>query len=234
MNRDDDAEVVSGTMAVILAEATKKAKEIVPVLSGADHKGLSGRVVVVGGSETFTGAPYFAGMAAMLSGVDIVHVLCERSAAIPIKCYSPELIVHPGLDQVADNNQGNEDQDICKKLPYCNVVVVGPGLGTRSSTQENALRLVDEAMSRQLPLVIDADGLRGVFDSKLGESVRNRIASRPDPQLIIFTPNRREYDMMCQTVSKTSGSAICSASDLARRLGERYYCLILFRHNHTV
>ena len=42
---------------------------------------------------TFTGAPYFAAMASLRTGSDLAFIYCHESAAIPIKSYSPELIV---------------------------------------------------------------------------------------------------------------------------------------------
>lgn len=51
----------------------------------------------MGGSKEYTGAPFYVGAAALRSGADIVHVFCPEDASIPIKSYSPELIVHPIL-----------------------------------------------------------------------------------------------------------------------------------------
>lgn len=62
------------------------------------HKGEAGRIGIIGGSFEYTGAPYYAGISALKFGCDIVHIFCPQAAAIPIKCYSPELIVHPLLD----------------------------------------------------------------------------------------------------------------------------------------
>lgn len=45
--------------------------------------------------------------------------MCPVEAAIPIKCYSPEIIVHP--------NKNNED--IKEWLGFAGVFVCGPGMG---------------------------------------------------------------------------------------------------------
>ena len=70
------------------------AKCVVP-LSETSHKGSSGRVGVLGGSLRYTGAPYYAAMASLKAGADLAFVFCAKEAAIPIKCYSPELMVQP-------------------------------------------------------------------------------------------------------------------------------------------
>jgi len=83
-----------GSQHVQLLQAFKK---VIPPLLFDTHKGEAGRIGVVGGSEEYTGAPIFAGMAAFRTGADLVHVFCAKNAAIPIKSFSPDLIVHPIL-----------------------------------------------------------------------------------------------------------------------------------------
>lgn len=73
-------------------------RTIVPKLSDCKHKGQYGRIGIVGGSLEYTGAPYFAAISALKVGADLAHVFCQKEAAVVIKSYSPELIVHPLLD----------------------------------------------------------------------------------------------------------------------------------------
>jgi ATP-dependent NAD(P)H-hydrate dehydratase len=83
-----------GSQHIQLLQAFKK---VIPPLLFDTHKGEAGRIGVVGGSEEYTGAPIFASMAAFRTGADLVHVFCAKNAAIPIKSFSPDLIVHPIL-----------------------------------------------------------------------------------------------------------------------------------------
>jgi ATP-dependent NAD(P)H-hydrate dehydratase len=57
------------------------------------HKGSSGRVAVIGGSALYTGAPFYAAMASLRVGADLSYVYTAQEAVLPIKCYSPELMV---------------------------------------------------------------------------------------------------------------------------------------------
>jgi len=52
----------------------------------------------MGGSKEFTGAPYYAGMSSLKAGADLTYIFCAKEAGIPIKSYSPELIVLPVID----------------------------------------------------------------------------------------------------------------------------------------
>jgi len=67
-------------------------KAIVP-LSSNSHKGSSGRIAILGGNAQYTGAPYYASMACLHSGADLAYVLTAHEATLPLKCYSPELMV---------------------------------------------------------------------------------------------------------------------------------------------
>ncbi|KAL8646675.1 MAG: hypothetical protein Q9226_006757 [Calogaya cf. arnoldii] len=44
-------------------ELLKKVRMMVPPMLEKFHKGMLGRVAVIGGSENYTGAPYFSAMA---------------------------------------------------------------------------------------------------------------------------------------------------------------------------
>ena len=70
-------------------------KESFPPLHPLSKKGQNGRVAVIGGSEEFTGAPYYAAISSLKVGGDIAHIFCSKSASTAIKSYSPEVIVHP-------------------------------------------------------------------------------------------------------------------------------------------
>jgi hypothetical protein len=84
-------------------------------LSADSHKGSSGRVGVLGGSARYTGAPYYAAMAALKAGSDLAFVFCAQEASLPIKCYSPELMVAPvysaaDFDRLVENNQKETEE----------------------------------------------------------------------------------------------------------------------------
>lgn len=131
----------------------------VPPLVSTAYKGQMGRIGVIGGSPDYTGAPYYAAESALKFGADLVFVFCAKEAAIPIKSYSPELMVTPFYEEERilsllttttsnkDNtcssadtrnhtNQNTTDilvQGILDKVssffPRLHSLVIGPGLG---------------------------------------------------------------------------------------------------------
>ena len=64
-----------------------KIRKVIPVY--ADIKGGNGRVGIIGGTEHYTGAPYYVAISALKSGADIAHVFCSKLASTAIKSYSP-------------------------------------------------------------------------------------------------------------------------------------------------
>ena len=47
---------------------------LLPTLDLTRYKGNNGKVGVLGGSIEYTGAPYYAGMAALRAGSDLAHI----------------------------------------------------------------------------------------------------------------------------------------------------------------
>lgn len=131
-----------------------RARQCIPNLTNDLHKGQSGRIGVVGGSPDYTGAPYFAAISALKVGADLVHIFCCAGAAVPIKSYSPELMVHPVLDDPSDPVKLIEPW-----LERLHVLVIGPGLGRDPAVFSTIRRLIAVCRSLKKPLVLDADAL---------------------------------------------------------------------------
>jgi ATP-dependent NAD(P)H-hydrate dehydratase len=104
-----------------LLKETYEALKQLTIYAGTHHKGQGGRVGIIGGSFEYTGAPYYTAISALYAGAELSHIFCFPDAAIPIKAYSPENIVHPTL--------GTGPQNTTKWLPSLDCLVVGPGLG---------------------------------------------------------------------------------------------------------
>ena len=59
------------------------------------HKGDFGRVLCIGGSEDYSGAPYLAAnaaIAALRAGVDIVTIAAPKKVAYAINSLNPDII----------------------------------------------------------------------------------------------------------------------------------------------
>jgi NAD(P)H-hydrate repair Nnr-like enzyme with NAD(P)H-hydrate dehydratase domain len=90
-------------------------RPVVPPLLTTDHKGSMGRIGVLGGSSDYTGAPFYAADAALKFGCDLSFVYCSKDASVPIKSYSPELMVTAFYD---DTKMMSSDQKIIDEEVY--------------------------------------------------------------------------------------------------------------------
>lgn len=160
-------------------------KKSIPVLSNFLRKGESGRIGIIGGSLEYTGAPYFAAIAALRVGCDLVHVFCMKEAAPVIKSYSPELIVHPLLDAP------NALEAISEWLPRIHALILGPGLGRDENVFKILGTIIELVKELGIPLVIDADGL---FYINSHHQIIHKCTN------VILTPNAIEFSRLYKAV----------------------------------
>ena len=140
------------------------------------HKGNNGRLLIVGGSGDYSGAPAIAGMAAIGTGCDLVYVAAPFNAAQAIKSTSPDLIVK-SLD--GDKLSLSHLDEILELSDKVDAVLIGPGAGIDDETSKLLNVLVTKIKK---PIVLDADSLKQV-DLSL-------IKNRDD---MILTPHIFEF-----------------------------------------
>src|SRR5438874_6946942 len=74
------------------------------------HKGLFGRVLIVGGSSDMIGAPTLAGTAALRMGSGLVQIAVPRAVLAACLSITPELI-GLGLDRESEKKELSEAAD---------------------------------------------------------------------------------------------------------------------------
>lgn len=111
----------------------------------SSHKNQFGHVLIIGGDIGMGGAVLLAGEAALRTGAGLVTVLTRVENCSAIIARRPELMV-----------RGVEEGDLIEdRLEACNVVAIGPGLGTDPWGEQ----LLAKALGTGKPIVIDADAL---------------------------------------------------------------------------
>ena len=140
------------------------------------HKGNNGRLLIVGGSKDYSGAPAIAGMAAIGAGADLVYVAAPEKSAEAIKSTSPDLIVKSLEGGKLSLKHSSEILDMADNV---DAVLIGPGAGIDGETSKLFNVLVTKIKK---PIVLDADSLKQV-DLSL-------IKNRED---IILTPHLFEF-----------------------------------------
>ncbi|WZZ38645.1 hypothetical protein YC2023_034904 [Brassica napus] len=180
------------------ADAESVLRTVTPTLDPKRHKGQAGKIAVIGGCREYTGAPYFAAFSALKIGADLSHVFCTKDAAPVIKSYSPELIVHPVLEEsyTISEEEKRKVQDkvigeVDKWMERFDCLVIGPGLGRDPFLLECVSKIMLLAKKFNVPFVVDGDGLFLVTDSI------DLVRSYP---LAVLTPNVNEYKRLVQNV----------------------------------
>jgi NAD(P)H-hydrate epimerase len=169
------------------------------------HKGDFGRLLVIGGSETFSGAPTLVGLAALRTGVDLAYIAAPEKTAHGISSLSPDLITIK-----LKGEHLNKDNMLTLK-PYiesCNAVAMGPGLSLHKDTREAVKAVVDAVEKAGKPLLLDADGLKAFakFERKLKVP-------------LVLTPHAGEYAILTgEKLPKDLDGKIKHVQKTARKL----------------
>ncbi|CAA6656745.1 unnamed protein product [Spirodela intermedia] len=172
------------------ADAGSILKRITPPLDSGLHKGQAGKIAVIGGCREYTGAPYFAAISALKIGADLSHVFCTKDAAPVIKSYSPELIVHPVLEE--SYSISLVVAEVKKWMERFDCLVVGQVLeGTHFSWLDCISEIMRHARQSNIPIVVDGDGLF---------LVTNNLGLIAGYSLAVLTPNVNEYKRLVEKV----------------------------------
>jgi len=122
-----------------------------------------GLLLVIGGSEFYSGSPALSSLAAFRAGVDMVRVVAPKRAADIIASFSPDLAAYPLEGKYFDK----EDlatvismTESAKAVAHDKAaVVIGGGMGRSAEVQEAILEYLSEI---SLPVVIDADAIHAL------------------------------------------------------------------------
>lgn len=157
------------------------------------HKGQFGSLAVIGGSTSMVGAALLAARAALRFGAGRVFV--ELLGA-------PELHFDPQQPELMLRSAGSIEE--------LDAIVIGCGLGL----DDRARTSLSHALTRPVPLVIDADALTLIAaDQALAERVRSRDGAT------ILTPHPLEAARLLGTTSNAvQGDRVGAALELARRV----------------
>ena len=161
---------------------------LIPDLCLTKYKGQAGRIAILGGSDVYTGAPYYAASASLRLGGDLATVFTAKQAEIPIKSYSPELMVQSIYDINDDNSNdewlGKAIDIINEMLPRLHSLVIGPGLGRNSYVKALIPHVIEAALKHELPLILDADALY---------FIQQELSLVKGCKTCILTPNIAEF-----------------------------------------
>lgn len=178
-------------------------------------KGMNGKVLVIGGSKQYTGAPILSALAATRCGVDLVNLCIPEAAAIIARMASPDLIVTP-LDgsSVTENNL----KELEPRVQWADAILIGPGMGRDPATASAINKVCEATITAGKRLVIDADALKAV-------ATDTSIMNHPN---VIITPHAGEFAI----ISGTRASDLSTLEQkliAAREFALKHRCQIVLK-----
>jgi hydroxyethylthiazole kinase-like uncharacterized protein yjeF len=180
---------------------------LVPRRHRSAHKGEFGHLLVIAGSEGYTGAPVLAAHAAARAGAGLVTLAVPRNI-YPIvagKC-PPEVMPRP-FDGIPD-------------VVGFNAVAIGPGMGQQADTQKMVWKVVS---SCSVPMAVDADALNTVAQA----TTALKRLQRP----LVLTPHPGE---MARLVRQTTKEVQAHRWEVARNFAQEYGITLILKGAGTV
>jgi len=184
------------------------------------HKGDYGYVLVVGGSPGLTGAVCLCAQAALRVGAGLVRVGIPRSLN---SIFEIKLTEAMSLPLEEDNGYlslkaFSQIEGISDKI---DVIALGCGASTNSSTQELILKVIEKI---DKPMVVDADGINAL--AKDLEVLRRRKTKS-----LILTPHLGEFSRLL----KQDKEAIKQArKKLVKDFAFQYNLTLVLKGRHTL
>lgn len=134
-------------------------RRVVKVRGVYSHKGDFGYLLIVGGSDVYSGAPALAGMAALRTGAGLAIIAAPKVIAGTLRTYSPNLIVHSLKSDVVTSD---DVPKVAELLGISDALVLGPGIGLNSRTKLAIPLMIKLATEMKKPVLIDADAIKAL------------------------------------------------------------------------
>ena len=171
------------------------------------HKGDCGHLLVIAGSEGFTGAPVLCAHAAARAGAGLVTLAVPREVYPIVAANCPAEIMPRSLDRLGP-------------LTDYDAVAIGPGLGQATETQRNVLKWIGAS---SCPMVVDADGLN--------ELSRNLSALNTLGAPIVLTPHPGE---MARLIGKPVDDVQAQRIEIARQFVRQHSVALVLKGAGTI
>jgi hydroxyethylthiazole kinase-like uncharacterized protein yjeF len=124
-----------------------------PIWGLDSHKGQIGKVIVIGGSKEYHGAPILSALGAEAGGADLITMFLPEEHITAAKIHSLNTFLNGFKGEELTKK---EEKSILLACKDNDVMVIGNGLGKSSNTKQ---AIIDLLMKVDMPVVIDADAL---------------------------------------------------------------------------
>lgn len=187
-------------------------KDLLPSRPESMHKGNRGRLLIVGGSEKYPGAPALTALGALRSGAGVVTLLSLQSVCAACAARLPEVVY-------AYEDDKFRWKELAMHQKKINAVVIGPGLDRSVATELVTSRMWREWQGK---ILVDGDGINALA------AVQNDLNARKDS---VITPHEGEAaKLLGITPDDVRSDRFYAVSELSAKWG----CAVLKGHNTLI
>ena len=185
----------------------------VPKRKNYSNKGTYGKVLIIAGSRDISGAAVLSALAAFKTGAGMVRVFTHENNRGIIGRLIPEAMINTYSTEHFDM----KSLEAC--INWCNVIAVGPGIGTG----ELQTKMIEKVLDAKLPTVLDADGINTISRKK---EIKNKLHKN-----VIMTPHLGEMSrFMAVSVEEIAENLI----KYAEKVNYQYGVSVVLKDARTV
>jgi NAD(P)H-hydrate epimerase len=170
------------------------------------HKNSRGRLIVLGGSRNYMGAPALSALGALRAGCGLVTMAVPESVAAAAASSLPEAVFVPLPEKNGHIDFGGFKKIFPALADMGGALVLGPGLG-RSPGAFRTARFVYENWTE--PILIDADALRADYPERRDDAVATPHAGEA-ARILGVSPGEVERRRLesCKSLAEKFGAAL--------------------------
>ena len=169
-----------------------------------------GLLIVIGGSDFYSGSPALSAMAAFKTGVDMVRIIAPKRAADIIASFSPNLAAYSLEGKWLERKHLAtliSMTESAKAVARGNTaVVIGGGIGRSEETKRAILEYL---VAVQVPVVIDADAIYALGEKPEIISGKPFLVTPHTYEFFVLTekevyklPEEEKIKMVCQEAAR--------------------------------
>jgi ADP-dependent NAD(P)H-hydrate dehydratase / NAD(P)H-hydrate epimerase len=185
------------------------------------HKTTYGQCLLIAGSSHYYGAPFFSSASFLRAGGGYARLITPHSVAVSIASLVPSCVFLPVDDH---DNLAQYLDYINQHAPTQDFLVFGPGISLAQQNNQILSHLLTDPKLREIPLLIDGDGLNLLADNL------DLLSSRT-PYTTILTPHPGEMSRLTRlSVDEIQSDLI----GIARRYAKRWKVILVLKGPRTI
>ncbi|MCX5665809.1 MAG: NAD(P)H-hydrate dehydratase [Candidatus Omnitrophica bacterium] len=179
-----------------------------------------GHVLVIAGSNGYTGAAYLTSQAAILSGSGLVTLAVGKSIYPIMAQKLTEVMVKPFFETKDYSLSLLAEKELLAFAERCTCAAIGPGISLNKETQGLIRSLIGKIGK---PVILDADGINAF----VGHIDSLKKATAP----LVLTPHMGE---MARLLEKDIDEVNKNRKDIALEFAHKYNIVLVLKGHETI